>query len=116
MPRRTTTSIVGDAVFTVKHLVQFFEPLAVLFLQLLKTAEKIGVKAQYKRAVAGGNDAGAIHKSRSGVRTLAVSLACRYLHAPSCVADKDDCESVFALAKELSQIIAEGRLCNDNIG
>lgn len=81
-----------------------------------ETAEKIGVKAQYKRAVAGGNDAGAIHKSRSGVRTLAVSLACRYLHAPSCVADKDDCESVFALAKELSQIIAEGRLCNDNIG
>ena len=82
----------------------------------MDTAAEIGVKAQYKRAVAGGNDAGAIHKSRGGVRTLAISLPCRYLHAPSCTANKDDCESVFALAKELSQIIAEGRLCNDNIG
>ena len=81
-----------------------------------ETAEKTGIKAQYKRAVAGGNDAGAIHKSRSGVRTLAVSLACRYLHAPSCVASKDDCESVFALVKELTQLIAEGRLCDDYLG
>ncbi len=81
-----------------------------------ETAEKSGIKAQYKRAVAGGNDAGAIHKSRCGVRTLAVSLACRYLHAPSCVASKDDCESVFALVKELTQLIAEGRLSNDYLG
>ena len=65
-------------------------------------AAEIGVKAQYKRAVAGGNDAGVIHQSSGGVRTLAVSLACRYLHAPSCVADKDDCESVMALVRELA--------------
>ena len=62
--------------------------------------EEIGVKAQYKRAVAGGNDAGAIHQSRGGVRTLAMSLACRYLHAPSTVASKADCESILALARQ----------------
>ncbi|HCA04378.1 MAG TPA: cellulase [Ruminococcaceae bacterium] len=81
-----------------------------------ETAERLGVKAQYKRAVAGGNDAGAIHKSRGGVRTLAISLACRYLHSPSCVASKSDCEDILTLTKELSQNIAEGRLCNDNLG
>ncbi len=70
-------------------------------------AEKIGVKAQYKRAVAGGNDAGEIHKSRGGVRTVAVSLACRCLHSPSCVARKDDCESVLALARDLCVQIAK---------
>lgn len=70
-------------------------------------AEKIGVKAQYKRAVAGGNDSGEIHKSRGGVRTLAVSLACRCLHSPSCVADKSDCESMLALAFDLSKTIAK---------
>lgn len=64
-------------------------------------AEKIGVKAQYKRAVAGGNDSGVIHTSRGGVRTLAVSLACRYLHSPNCTANKSDCESVLALIKDL---------------
>jgi len=73
-------------------------------------AGEIGVKAQTKRAVAGGNDAGAIHQSRGGVRTLAVSLACRYLHAPSTVASKKDCESVLALAKALAEKIAGGAL------
>lgn len=70
-------------------------------------AEKIGVKAQYKRAVAGGNDSGEIHKSRGGVRTIAVSLACRYLHSPSCIADKSDCESVLLLVSDLCAKIAE---------
>ncbi len=74
------------------------------------TAKKIGVKAQYKRAVAGGNDSGAIHQSRGGVRTLAVSLACRYLHAPSTVASKADCESVLALTQALAEQIAGGEL------
>ncbi len=73
-------------------------------------AEALGVKAQYKRAVAGGNDAGAIHQSRSGVRTLAVSLACRYLHAPSTTASLSDCESVLTLTKDLCEKIAGGEL------
>lgn len=71
-------------------------------------AERIGVKAQYKRAVAGGNDSGVIHQSRSGVRTLAISLPCRYLHAPMCIANKDDCESVLKLTRELADKIAGG--------
>ena len=79
----------------------------------LKTAEEIGVKAQIKRAVAGGNDAGVIHKSRGGVRTLAVSLPCRYLHAPSCVAAKDDCESVLQLTRALASLVAKGTLNHD---
>ena len=79
----------------------------------LKTAEEIGVKAQIKRAVAGGNDAGAIHQSRGGVRTLAVSLPCRYLHAPNCVAAKDDCESVLQLTRALASLVAKGTLNHD---
>ena len=74
----------------------------------LDCAAQTGAKAQYKRAVAGGNDAGAIHQSRGGVRTLAVSLPCRYLHAPNCVADKDDCESVMKLVAALAEAIAGG--------
>ena len=76
----------------------------------LKTAAENNIKAQIKRAVAGGNDAGVIHQSRSGVRTLAVSLACRYLHAPSTVASKADCESMLQLIEKLSAKIAGGEL------
>ena len=73
-------------------------------------AEKSNIKAQYKRAVAGGNDAGVIHSSRCGVRTLAVSLPCRYLHSPNCVVNKQDCENMLKLVSELAKNIAGGRL------
>lgn len=73
-------------------------------------AEKTGAKVQYKRAAVGGNDAGAIHRSRNGVRTLAVSLPCRYLHSPSCVANRDDCESVIMLISELTERVAGGQI------
>ena len=75
-------------------------------------AAKSKIKAQYKRAVAGGNDAGVIHSSRSGVRTLAVSLPCRYLHSPNCVVNKQDCENMLKLVSELAKNIAGGRLSN----
>lgn len=73
-------------------------------------AEKLNIKAQYKRAVAGGNDAGVIHSSKSGVRTLAVSLPCRYLHSPNCVVNKQDCENMMMLVSELAENIAGGKL------
>lgn len=73
-------------------------------------AEKCGAKAQYKRAVAGGNDAGVIHQSRGGVRTLALSLPCRYLHAPSCIVNIEDCESTLKIVRELANEIAGGRI------
>ena len=75
-------------------------------------AEKSDIKAQYKRAVAGGNDAGVIHSSRSGVRTLAVSLPCRYLHSPNCVVNKQDCENMIELVLMLAKNIAGGKLSN----
>lgn len=51
---------------------------------------KNDIKAQVKRYVSGGNDAGTIHKTADGVRTLALSVPTRYLHSPACVAHLDD--------------------------
>ncbi len=62
---------------------------------------KSGVKCQPKAAVAGGNNSGAVHLSREGVRTIAVSVPCRYLHTPSCVASFEDIKGALALAKAL---------------
>ena len=56
---------------------------------------------QTKTMIAGGNDAGAIHISGRGVRTMAVSLPCRYLHSPSCVIDAADLENSYKLVKTL---------------
>ena len=54
------------------------------------TARENNIPCQTKTMIAGGNDAGAIHISRGGVKTLSVSVPCRYIHSPSCVANKED--------------------------
>lgn len=62
---------------------------------------------QTKTMIAGGNDAGAIHVSGKGIRTIAISLPCRYLHSPSSVIELSDLESSYKLVKILSRRIPE---------
>lgn len=49
-----------------------------------------GIPLQVKKYLSGGNDAGHIHKSGVGVRSLAISVPTRYLHSATCVAHYDD--------------------------
>lgn len=63
----------------------------------LAVAKENGIKVQVKKFVSGGNDAGHIHKSTTGVRTLALSAPTRYLHSPNCVASLDDYEAMLDL-------------------
>ena len=74
-----------------------------LFAFALETANKNNIKAQVKTKVAGGNDSQVVHKSRNGVRTVSVSMPCRYLHSASCVLDKSDIYATFELASKLSE-------------
>ena len=67
----------------------------------MNTAEKYGIKAQLKKYVSGGNDAGHIHKSGKGVKTLAISVPTRYLHSAACVAHWNDYEAVRDLAEKI---------------
>ena len=64
-----------------------------------KTAAENGLKWQTKTMVAGGNDSGAIHITRGGIRTMAISIPCRYLHSPCCVAKLSDMEESVKLAE-----------------
>ncbi|MBO7310319.1 MAG: M42 family peptidase [Clostridia bacterium] len=73
----------------------------------LDVAEAEGVKAQLKRYVSGGNDAGSIHKVCDGVRTLALSVPTRYLHSASCVAHIDDVCSQARLCELIVRNICE---------
>lgn len=76
----------------------------------METAARLGIPCQPKAAVAGGNNAGSIHKSRAGVRTLAVSVPCRYIHSASCLADLRDIEASAALVRAMAEEIASGNL------
>ncbi len=69
-----------------------------------------GIKAQSKCAVAGGNNAGAIHLSRGGVRTVALSVPCRYIHTAGSTCDMRDVVAVRDLTKYMINKIAGGSL------
>ena len=73
-------------------------------------ALKSGIKCQPKAAVAGGNNSGAVHLSRGGVRTLAISVPCRYIHSPSCVAEREDIENAARLAEYMINGICSGEI------
>ena len=68
------------------------------------------VKCQPKAMVSGGNNSGAVHLSREGVRTMAISAPCRYIHSPSCVANINDINGMYDLAKQMIMAVGNGEV------
>ena len=77
-----------------------------LFLDLCAEAQRQNIKYQTKTMVAGGNDAGIIHKTASGAKCINISVPVRYLHSPSSIAAISDC----AGAERLAKIFLESRM------
>ena len=78
-----------------------------LYRKAMLIADEKSIKAQTKTMIAGGNNASQIHKAAEGVKTLAVSMPCRYLHSPSCVINKNDIIDVKNLVNELVLTFAD---------
>lgn len=78
-----------------------------LFDRAFEIAKEKGIAIQPKTMVAGGNDAGAIHKSRGGIKVLTVSVPCRYLHSPGGVIKYSDAEESLKLVKALAEEFAK---------
>lgn len=70
-------------------------------------ADENNIPHQTKTVIAGGNDSGAIHTSVGGIRTIAVSMPCRYLHSPNCVLKISDIISTRNLVEKLSERVAQ---------
>lgn len=68
-----------------------------LFETLRRLAIENNIPWQTKQMIAGGTDAGRIHLSGGGVKTVAISVPVRYIHSPSSVCDIDDIGSVYEL-------------------
>ncbi len=77
---------------------------------LYNAALTSGVKCQPKAAVAGGNNSGAIHIAGSGVKTLAISAPCRYIHTAGSVANIGDIENMLDLTKVMLTKIGSGEI------
>lgn len=78
-----------------------------LYKRAFDIAERNNIPCQTKTVVAGGNDAGAIHKAAGGIKTIAVSLPCRYIHSASSVGSEEDMNSAEMLVRALLKELAD---------
>lgn len=76
----------------------------------VQVSEANGIPWQTKTKIAGGNDAGALQNAGRGARVLAVSVPCRYLHAPVSVIRLSDAEACIALAAQMLSAVQEAEL------
>ena len=90
--------------------VSFMDLSAMYDKALFDAAVKSNLKVQVKRAVAGGNNSGSIQQTGDGVRTLAISVPCRYIHSASSVASVTDIESAKDLARYMLKAICSGEI------
>ena len=82
------------------------DPQVVARLEALAAAEDIPAQRDILRA--GGTDAGAIHITRTGVKTGGISVPCRYVHTPVEMADLGDAEQCIRLAAAFARCRLEG--------
>ena len=61
-----------------------------LYRLTLETAAENGIPCQSKLGVYGANESRSMQTAKTGARTIAVSLPCRYIHSPSNVLDLRD--------------------------
>lgn len=78
-----------------------------LYKKAFEIAKNNNIKCQTKTVVAGGNNAAAVHKAAGGIKTLAISVPCRYIHSGASVAKKEDIEAVFELTKLIAEEFCE---------
>jgi len=68
---------------------------------MIDSAVRNSIPYQLEVLERGGTDAGAIHLSRGGVLTGALSIPCRYIHTPSEMIDAADLNSAVLLLEKL---------------
>jgi len=81
-----------------------------LFKRIIKVAEYYKIPYQLRRGTVGGNDAGAIHKSKVGCITASISVPTRYIHSPISMINKDDYENTLKLVKRVLESLEKEEL------
>ena len=75
---------------------------------LVRMAEEHDIPYQFKRAVAGGTDSGAIHLVREGSPAVTVAVPTRYIHAPAGLLSLNDLDHTVRLLKATLHALEKG--------
>lgn len=74
---------------------------------LTEVARAEDIPFQFKQPGKGSTDAGAIHLTKTGVPSVAVSVPCRYIHSPVSIASLNDFDYAVALLKAALHALPE---------
>ena len=88
--------------------ISFMDNSTLYYRPYFDEALKSGVKCQVKAKVSGGNNSGAIHLTGKGVKTITISVPCRYIHSAFSVCNKDDIYSAKELCEYMMNKILSG--------
>ena len=91
-------------------VVSFMDKATMYDKQMYTAAMQSGIPCQAKTFISGGNNAGSIHLSGEGVRTMAISAPCRYIHTADSIVNVKDIESMLSLCKYMLNLLAGGNL------
>ena len=111
-PSKRVADVGGGIVISVMDRSTIYDKAIVA--RAFDVAKENGIKAQIKRYVSGGNDAGHIHKTGEGAKVVTMSVPTRYLHSPACVASIED----YFSGKELCEAMIRDlcKACKDQKG
>ncbi len=91
-------------------VVSFMDKATMYDKQMYTAAMQSGIPCQAKTFISGGNNAGSIHLSGNGVRTMAISAPCRYIHTANSIVNVKDIESTLSLAEYMLKELAGGNI------
>ncbi|MGI6367734.1 MAG: M42 family metallopeptidase [Anaerolineae bacterium] len=74
----------------------------------LREVRALGIAHQFKSAVAGGTDAGAIHLTGEGVPAVTIAVPVRYIHAPISMLSLDDFDATVQLVRAVLHALEKG--------
>ncbi len=72
-----------------------------LVSKITRLADDNKIKWQYKASTRGGNDAGAISISGGGIKTVSLSVPCKYIHSSVSCMNKNDYLSCLSLTQKI---------------
>lgn len=75
---------------------------------IFNLAKDKNIQVQFKETATGGNDAGKIQRTGSGVKVAIISVPCRYIHSPVSLMSINDYEN----SNKLAYAILEDMSCN----
>ena len=78
---------------------------------LVELAEKENIPIQFRRFTGANTDAGKISLSREGVRSVVISVPCRYIHNPVNILSLEDVKNTLKLIELFLDKLPEGGVC-----